>query len=369
MNYALPGADIAEITLLGTGGGYGESCVIHYGNDYWVVVDSCIDPKTKESLPLKYLQDLGVNVSADVKMILCTHWHNDHILGLSQLLEQATSAEFSFAKTLHKRQFLYWVSLDYQKLKDEQSIASTTEFVDCLKIAKQRQTPVVPAYPDRMLIRSASGNASLTSLSPSDYVIEQTDKELGSLISEYGTPARKCVVASPNDRSVVLLVEVGCHKAILGADLEASPDGRKGWLNILDASMAVKGKRASLFKISHHGSENAYHERIWLELLQEKPVAKLTPWNRNNVLPDPRMVDLYVEKTDQLYITSPYAKSVKAKKREPRLAKIIQFFNAKLAEVKFTKGIVQCRINMNDPADHWHIQLDGEAYHINHHIA
>ena len=47
MVYDLPGAHTAEITLIGTGGGYGESCVVHYGENNWAVIDSCVDPKKK----------------------------------------------------------------------------------------------------------------------------------------------------------------------------------------------------------------------------------------------------------------------------------------------------------------------------------
>lgn len=51
----LPQNTQLEISLIGTGGGYGESVVIHLGYNNWIVVDSCIDPFTKRSIPLDYL--------------------------------------------------------------------------------------------------------------------------------------------------------------------------------------------------------------------------------------------------------------------------------------------------------------------------
>ncbi len=82
----LPASHIAEVSLIGTGGGYGESSVIHVGNNEWIVIDSCINPNTFQCLPLEYLRKIGVDVKTQVKSIVCTHWHNDHIQGMSQLV-------------------------------------------------------------------------------------------------------------------------------------------------------------------------------------------------------------------------------------------------------------------------------------------
>jgi len=40
MKLDLPAFNIAEVTLLGTGGGYGESIVLHIGDNEWILVDS-----------------------------------------------------------------------------------------------------------------------------------------------------------------------------------------------------------------------------------------------------------------------------------------------------------------------------------------
>lgn len=54
-----PENGVAEVTLIGGPHGYGESVVIHLGNGEWIVVDSCVDPSTKECLPLLYLNKMG----------------------------------------------------------------------------------------------------------------------------------------------------------------------------------------------------------------------------------------------------------------------------------------------------------------------
>ena len=38
--------------------------------------------------------------------------------------------------------------------------------------------------------------------------------------------------------------------------------------------------KASVFKVPHHGSENAQVDRVWCEMLQERPIAVLTPWRK-----------------------------------------------------------------------------------------
>src|SRR6266496_6305280 len=106
MDVDLPEDSIAEVTLIGTGGGYGESIVVHIGHNNWIVVDSCIDPVTKDSLPLKYLESIGVNPEISVKMIVCTHWHDDHILGISQLLKSSKNAMFCMARPNDLKKFL-----------------------------------------------------------------------------------------------------------------------------------------------------------------------------------------------------------------------------------------------------------------------
>ena len=71
-----------RVSLIGTGG-YGESVVVQMGAHNWMVVDSCMDPMTKESLPLQYLKSLHVDIASDVKLIVCSHWHNDHTISFT----------------------------------------------------------------------------------------------------------------------------------------------------------------------------------------------------------------------------------------------------------------------------------------------
>ena len=79
-----PRADEIEISLFGPG--CGESLVLHLGHGDWMIVDSCIDNVSAGPASLRYLRDLGIDPARQVKWILTTHWHDDHIRGLSATL-------------------------------------------------------------------------------------------------------------------------------------------------------------------------------------------------------------------------------------------------------------------------------------------
>ena len=362
MNLNKPEDIIGEITIIGTGGGYGESCVIHLGLQKWIVVDSCIDPFNKKSLPLKYLEDIGVDVEKDVVLIVCTHWDDDHILGISQLVEKCSNSRFSFAKSNDKVKFLKMVSLDYYKIQREATNSSTIEFNQSYDILEKRNSNPILSYPDRTLysINFSTFSNQIISLSPSDSAIHQFDLEISTLITEYGKSNIHVVKNSSNLKSVALFLKLGHHRAILGADLEVSPnDITIGWDDIVDNSQAMDNK-ATFFKIPHHGSRNAYHERLWTDKLSDETFSGLTPWNRGSKLPTPEMLELYKNKSKKLFITSKNYQT-KAKKRDKTINNMIRDFKIDLEEVPFKHGIIRSRIEMENINATWVIECHEEA--------
>jgi beta-lactamase superfamily II metal-dependent hydrolase len=364
MDLNLPELDCAEITLLGTGGGYGESIVLHIGNNNWVVIDSCIDPNNKKCIPLEYLESIGVNVSQQVKMILCTHWHDDHILGISELLEKCKSSKFSMARPNDITKFLRMVKLDYQKSNAKVSNSSTVEFNKCLEILEVRGAPLKHAQADTTIFTAVVNNFrnEVIALSPSDYTLKEFDYEISALITDFGISSKQIISKSPNAKSVALFLKLGEHRAILGSDLEVSANDYEGWINILDQNQVID-KSASLFKIPHHGSDTGYHKRIWDELLLPQPVSKLTPWNKSFKLPRPEMLKKYLDHTENLYMTSPLI-NPSPKKRNRKIEKDIKNSNVKISEVKFEFGIVRSRINMFNINEFWQTELHNKALQV-----
>ena len=327
------------------------------GNNEWVIVDSCQNPNTKESLPLLYLKKIGVDVERNVKLVICTHWHDDHLLGLTQLLEAAKNSNFCFTEATDRKKFLQLVELDYAKLSKEASNSSTAEFGKCLEIINKRKSRIVLAKENTILygLNISSGiRSEVIALSPSDQTILNFNTEISSLITEFGESRKKIIIRTPNEKSIAIFLKLGVHRAILGSDLEVSASPNEGWINVLDNNIVID-RKSSLFKISHHGSENGYHVRIWNELLEDNPVSKLTPWNKNNRLPTAEMLQLYSNHTDKLYMTAPIV-SLKPKKREKSIEKIIKSLKCKIHEVKYSQGIIQCRNDLNKNTE-WVVEI------------
>jgi metal-dependent hydrolase (beta-lactamase superfamily II) len=105
------------------------------------------------------LEDKGVNPNK-IKLIICTHWHDDHIAGMGKLLDTYSDAIFSFARATDLKKFLNFVSLDYQKLNTSASNASTKEFNNCLDILRKSQRTAKLAEVDKLLYSANEDNGS-----------------------------------------------------------------------------------------------------------------------------------------------------------------------------------------------------------------
>lgn len=362
----LPAHGEIEITIIGTGGGYGESIVIHAGSNDWVVIDSCINPVSKKSLPLEYLQDIGVNVSKDVKYIICTHWHDDHVRGISELYRECESAEFCFALANDLRKYLQFLSLDYLKLESNISACSTTEFNACLELLSSREQDIFRMSRDILIHNTLIGEkrVQLYALSPSNYTTSLFEKEISRLITDYGEKSTKVLSETPNQRSVALYFKFGTTSAILGSDLEVEDNNRSGWLNVLDGINCMNGEpKSSYFKIPHHGSENGYASRIWEELLVENPVGTMTTWFRGDGLPQTEMVEKYKLHTSNLYITNDLVK-LKEKTRTSKIKKTLKELGLDIKEVKFSEGLIRGRFNTQIGPSKWEIETSGTAFRL-----
>jgi len=368
MNFDYPTPTTGEITIIGTGGGYGEGCLIHLGMKNWIVVDSCINPYTKSSLPLEYLRKINVDLHNDVKLIVCSHWHDDHIGGISQIVEECDNALFSCAKTTDLNKLMRLLRLDYNK-ENVSSISSTLEFNKCIESIENKQQILSSAYQDKLLYQFNFANTccnKVYSLSPSEQATLDFDLEILSKFDEIAKTNRG-IILSHNLKSVALLLTMGSHEIILGADLEyIHNNDRIGWGAIISKSQAVINSKFSYIKIPHHGSENGFCENLWTKFLCINPEATITPFNRLQVpLPTEIMQNLYKSKTNKLFITS-QNKAFKRKKRDPETKKIIKDWELKinLEEVPYQYGLIRSRIDINNPDATWITECDGTAFQL-----
>lgn len=355
-----------EITLIGTGGGYGESILIKIDIDTWIIVDSCINPSTKLPLALEYLSSINVPL-AKIKMIVCTHWHNDHIKGLAKVLSECENAEFCFSSVHDLNKFLFLCELDHQKT-NKGSVSSTNEFADCLKIMNSRNSYVTRAQSNLLLYKTQNKTANieflLYSLSPSPKTIADFDSEISQLITDFGSRNTAIINKSPNDKSVALLLKFGEHRVILGADLEIGKNDNEGWQHIIKHSKVIDENKANLYKLPHHGSENGYMSEIFDVLVNNNCVLKSTPYKTSG-LPTADMIKTYLGHSEELYLTSDISTlSKKAKKRDMAIEKVIQRSVISLKEVKFVQGVVRSRIDYIDNLAIWKTETFDGAFKV-----
>ena len=330
MKNEIPDSNELEITLFGAG--YGESVVIHVGDGKWIIIDSAMPSNSQEPYALKYLKDIGVDIASQVIGVIITHWHDDHIRGISEIAEKCVSAQFYISAALtnanNHKQFLKLIldsSIQRRANITVGSISGVNEFSKLLKTLKDRND--VPNYADQGKLLLSGPNFALFALSPHKEVFNQAIDSILSLIPSEGEVER---IPAPkaNQTSVVLWLRFGNNiRALLGADLEENKE-HKGWSLILSRKQDfIIDKKADLFKIPHHGSITGHHEDVWKQLLNDNPICLIAPFRRGIRLPKKSDVNRITKFTNNLYIThsdiqKPNFKAVKDKHVRRRLVEV-----------------------------------------------
>jgi beta-lactamase superfamily II metal-dependent hydrolase len=298
-----PAPDEVEVSIFGPG--KGESIAVHVGGGEWIIVDSCVDQETKEIPVLQYLQGIGVDLSTEVKLVVGTHAHDDHIAGLGEVFAACETATFVCSSALTREEFLRDIKADAQI---EQRIRSSIrrEYRRIFDVVKTRPTGVGLkwAIQERKLItRQESTNApamQVLALSPSDIAVERARGKLARLADV--DPTRRLSSIDPNELAVALSVVVGDTAVLLGADLKAGPTGC-GWGAVL-ATFTLDPK-ASVFKVPHHGSENAHHDDVWSQLVTAEVISLLAPFgDGRKPLPSPADVGRLKDLSKAVYCSA-----------------------------------------------------------------
>ncbi len=269
---------------------------MHIGNGAWVVVDSSADHKRDVVIPLKYLESIGLNPASAVVLVVATHWHEDHVRGMTQVLEACPKATFCCAGAFTKKEFLATTETFEGGIYPSKRSGLRELHNIFLSIRDHSGRKLKYAVPNRVVYERH--NCKVWTLSPSDNVIDKFIKSMGDMVYGRGRTKRSSP-NDPNDIAVVLLVETEKFSLLLGADLE-----RRGWATILE-DISDRTAKASVFKVPHHGSEGADHPGVWAQLLESNPVAVLAPWrNGGRTLPSNQDIERISSYTKKAYITS-----------------------------------------------------------------
>ncbi|MET8346054.1 MBL fold metallo-hydrolase [Streptomyces microflavus] len=285
----------------------GECVVVHLGDAEWMVVDSCVQTGSKSPVATEYLKQLGVSVADSVSTVVATHWHDDHVKGISTLLEEASKARFYAAGAFRQDEFLAMSQRTHLISKFSSGVQ---ELSTVRQIVTQRRKVGGGALEQVSAVQRISCDPSravseIWALSPSAEDKERGIEHIASLIEIQRGKASRIPSLPPNDVSVVLHLETAAGAIILGGDLEHHRSTRaRGWHAVLD-HQGRPTSRATFYKIPHHGSENAHCPEIWQHLLADHPVCVMTPFERGKT-PLPRESDVIRlrENLDRVFITS-----------------------------------------------------------------
>ena len=132
--------------------------------------------------------------------------------------------------------------------------------------------------------------AAIRALSPSHQTITDAKGKLGEMFPGARQMIRRFYCSGPNELSVVLHVETPGFTALLGGDLATGHDNRRGWRAVVSSNVRPPS-RGHAYKVAHHGSPTGDHTGIWDVLLEQKPIAVLTPYAAGR---EPRPSDLDV---------------------------------------------------------------------------
>lgn len=352
-----PAWDEIEVSLFGPG--RGECVLVHLGDNCWLIVDACIDRKSGQPPVLNYLDELGVDAAEAVKLIVASHWHDDHVRGLARIVKQCEQACFCLSEAMTSVEFLTLVN-SYNYPATEIGSGSE-ELSKVLHILRQRKSACIPksVLADMCLWSKPlhDGTAcKVYALSPSQAANLLAKRELGSLLQE-GKERLRLFVRGPNHVAVVLWIEIGDLRILLGADLEETADPNTGWSIILASSTCINGQ-ASLFKIPHHGSKTGHCPAVWDELLSPQPAALLTPYS-NSGLPRETDIQRICGLTDKAYITT--TQRPKSPQRPKVVRDRIKAMAKRLTPLEYSMGHIRCRAKLDLQQPIWAVDLLNDA--------
>lgn len=360
-NDALPVAPLPEeIEVSVFGPGYGESILVHIGYDHWLIVDSCVDRTTGDPAALNYLNKIDVDPKHAVKKVIASHWHDDHIRGLSRIIEVCESADVFCSGALEHKEFRQLLAL-YSKnpMMVDTGLRDITQTVNILKKRnKKAQLVSENQVIWRKFFTDEDGDrlseCEVSALSPSSHARMAAYHDFD--IPGHAEAKKRVLATSPNKNSVVLWISIGPFKILLGSDLEETGTDGTGWSAIVNSDARPEGL-ANFYKIPHHGSRNAHHQEVWEQMLGPDPVAVLTPFR--NLIPTNKDIERLCSLSENVYSTA-RIESNDRPKRDPTVEKAIKETVKKIT-CNTSIGQVRLRISKTGEAT---IDVFGDAFQL-----
>lgn len=329
------------IELIVFGKGYGESILLHI-KEKWIVVDSFLEPKSHTPVALKYLFDKGYGIE-DIVGIICTHWDNDHVSGISQIIEQHSDGlAVCLPIVYNDRRFF-----EYVEFNSDEKLNITSEFLRVLKLIKKKNVQRLYALSGRELFGKELNNPEICikALSPND---NQYTAFLESITVPEKGQIKRSIPLDENKISVVTYIKTCIDSILLGGDMENSPDG---WDSICNCFVDNK---CHVFKIPHHGSKTGHNSNVWRDMV-DKPIAIITRFNPKS-LPTVEMLERIAKESSVVYVVGPEPK--RDRDTIKRVKKFDDFGTIKsMSMIDYDYGYVKLSKTCND--SDWTIEMYG----------
>jgi hypothetical protein len=330
-----------------------------------MIVDSCLDVETKRAAALSYLEEIGVNPATQVDLIVCTHWHDDHIRGMASILAACPNARFFCSSSMRDSAFLELVALG-ETIRGAHG-GGVSEFsrifqIITLRRQKEQPAPLETCYAGTVLLERNEENFQITveALSPSDRDHQRMSEVFADKKEEFLSSEYRQTVPSihPNLASVVLRIRLGQRVILLGADMESRASADVGWNAIL--STAQDGDFADFYKIAHHGSATGDTPEIWSQLLVDQCTAALTPNQRlSNPLPTEADKGRILSHTRKAFATAP--SGLKRSRLTQPADRLLRESGIVLYKIPSSQGQVRARAAIQTQ-DAYATQIFGKAF-------
>ncbi len=150
---------------------------MHVGDGEWVLVDSCIDPQTGAPAALSYLSALGLPAAEVVRLVTVTHWDDDHIRGVGQVVQVCSQAIVACSAALRRPDIFAFV-LEQEAARGALG-SGLDELRTILRVCHTRGTIILWAKANLPLYPLPPGDSPrVVALSPSEDAVERSIEAL-----------------------------------------------------------------------------------------------------------------------------------------------------------------------------------------------